>query len=146
MPTGFTRDPEIERARTFARVMDHYGVDGLLGMLLPGVGDLVGAMVGLYIISIAKRRGLSRAAIARMVLNLGADVLIGAIPIVGDVADFMFKSNDRNLKILESRTAQPDRMSSAVDWAYLMGAIVAVVAIAGLVVYGFVRLVEYAMG
>jgi hypothetical protein len=145
MPTGFSRDPEIERARTFARAMDHYGLDPILGFLLPGIGDLVGAALGLYIVSIAKRRGLSRAVIARMLLNLVLDMALGAIPLIGDVADVAFKANDKNLSLLETRTAQ-DRTSSAVDWAYLAGVVVAAVAVCGLVVYGFVRLVEYAMG
>jgi len=143
MPTGYARDREIERVRTFTRAMDHYGVDPLIGLLLPGVGDILGAIIGLYIISIAQRRGLSRAAIARMVLNLGLDTLVGAIPLVGDIGDFLFKANDKNLRILEQRIATPGRNSTAADWAWLAGSIAAVLSVCGLIVWGFVKLVEW---
>lgn len=123
--------------------MDHYGLDPILGLLLPGIGDIIGALIGLYIVSIAKRRGLSKAVIARMLFNLALDTMLGAIPLVGDAADFAFKANDKNLRLLESRVAATGKMSSAVDWAYFAGAMCAFVGMCGLVVYGFVRLAEW---
>jgi hypothetical protein len=123
--------------------MDHYGLDPILGLVLPGVGDILGALIGLYIVSIAKRRGLSKAVIARMLFNLALDTLLGAVPIVGDAADFVFRANDKNLRLLESRVAVTDKMTSTVDWAYFAGAVCAFVGMCGLVVYGFVRLLEW---
>lgn len=135
-------DHEIERARTVARWMDRYGLDPLIG-LVPGVGDVIGAGFGLYIVSIAVRRGLSKAVVARMLLHLAIDMLVGAIPVVGDVADFVYKANQKNLELLEERIDQPkDGMSSAVDWAYLLGALAAVVGLFALAIYGMVRLVR----
>lgn len=135
-------DLEIERARTVARWMDRYGLDPLIG-LIPGVGDVIGAGFGLYIVSIAARRGLSKAVIARMLLHLAFDMVVGAIPVVGDVADFVYKANQKNLELLEDRIDEPrDGMSSAVDWAYLFGALAAVIGLFALAIYGLVRVVR----
>ncbi|MFT3699350.1 MAG: DUF4112 domain-containing protein [Kofleriaceae bacterium] len=136
-----TRDPEIERCRTIARWMDQYGLDPLIG-LIPGVGDLIGSAFGLYIVSIAVRRGLSKAVVARMLLHLAIDLVVGVIPIVGDVADFFYKANQKNLALLEERLGEPkpDAMTQAVDWAYLLGATAAVVGLFALAIYGLVRL------
>jgi len=135
-------DLEIERARTVARWLDKYGLDPLIG-LIPGVGDVLGVGFGLYIVSIAVRRGLSKAVIARMLLHLAIDMVVGVIPVVGDIADFVYKANQKNLELLEERIGQPkDAMSSAVDWAYLVGALAAVVGLFGLAIYGLVRLVR----
>jgi len=142
--SALVADPEIERARTVARWMDKYGLDPLIG-LVPGIGDVIGAAFGLYIVSIAARRGLSKAVIARMLLHLGIDMVAGALPVIGDVADFFYKANEKNLALLEERVAagKPDGMTKAVDWAYLIGAIVAVVGLCALVSYGLVRLVQH---
>jgi uncharacterized protein DUF4112 len=137
-------DPEIERARTIARWLDKYGLDPLIG-LVPGIGDVIGAALGLYIVTIAARRGVSKAVIARMLLHLGIDMVVGAIPVVGDVADFFYKANEKNLALLEERVGEgkADAMTQAVDWAYLIGAIAAVGGLFALVIYGLVRLVQH---
>jgi hypothetical protein len=139
-------DPEIERARTFTRWMDRYGLDPLIG-LIPGIGDVIGAALGLYIVRIAVKKGMSPPVIARMLLHLAIDMFVGIIPIVGDVADFFYKANEKNLKLLEERLGEPkpDAMRQAVDWAYLVGSIGAVVGLFALAIYGCVRLVEAAL-
>ena len=76
-----------------------FGLDPLIG-LVPGVGDGISAIVSLYIVLEAYRLGASRGTLARMLLNIGLDLGVGIIPIVGDVADFAFKSNRRNLDLL----------------------------------------------
>jgi hypothetical protein len=142
--TSRVADPEIERARTIARWMDKYGLDPLIG-LIPGIGDVIGAGLGLYIVSIAARKGVSKAVIARMLLHLGIDMIVGAVPVIGDVADFFYKANEKNLALLEERVGEgkADGMTQAVDWAYLIGAVVAVVGLFALVIYGLVRLVRH---
>jgi hypothetical protein len=76
-----------------------FGLDPLIG-LVPGVGDGISAILSLYIVLEAYRLGASRGALARMLLNIGLDLGVGIIPIIGDVADFAFKSNRRNLDLL----------------------------------------------
>jgi hypothetical protein len=131
---------EIQRVRTLARVLDHYLVDPLLGLLLPGAGDLIGSLLGLYIVGIAIRRRMSPVIVARMLLNLALDAGIGFVPVVGDIADFVFKANDKNVALLTERhaTGKP----TARDWLAVGGAALAFAAVVGLAVYAVVALVR----
>ncbi|CAN5327242.1 DUF4112 domain-containing protein [soil metagenome] len=144
MPTTLAlSDPDIERARTIARWMDRYGLDPILG-LIPGIGDVIGAGFGLYIVSIGVRRGLSKPVVARMLFHLFVDMLVGAVPVIGDAADFFYKSNEKNLRLLEKHVGEPaqGRMTAAVDWAYLAGSVAGVLGLLALAIYGCVRLVQ----
>lgn len=82
------------------------GLDALLG-LVPVVGDLVSAAIGLYIVAQARELGASRWLQARMVGNLLLDVAIGAVPLAGDLADVYFKAHRRNLKLLQRTLGEP---------------------------------------
>ncbi|MEQ8659688.1 MAG: DUF4112 domain-containing protein [Gammaproteobacteria bacterium] len=101
--------------RRLARLLDssiplpggfRIGLDGLLG-LVPGVGDLLGAALSLYIVAGAHRLGASRAVLARMLANVALETVVGAVPLVGDLFDFVWKANQRNLALLERELAQP---------------------------------------
>lgn len=133
-------DPDIRRARSIARWLDDRYLDPLLGFALPGIGDLAGSLLGLYIVAIAKRRGVPRIAIARMLLNLALDAAFGVIPLVGDAADVAFHANDRNLALLETRVTGRDSWR---DWAAVLGAFALFVALLVLLVWMFVRLVRW---
>lgn len=75
------------------------GLDVILD-LVPGIGDLVGAALGSYMVWEARNLGMSKAQMARMFGNVGVDFALGLIPWVGAVPDFFFRSNSRNLKII----------------------------------------------
>ncbi len=75
------------------------GLDPLLG-LVPGIGDVVSLGLSIPTVFIAIRYGGSWWSIGRMVANLGIDAMVGAIPILGNLFDFGFKANTRNLHIL----------------------------------------------
>ena len=75
------------------------GLDVILD-LIPGIGDLVGAALGSYMVWEARNLGMSKAQMARMFGNVGIDFALGLIPWVGAVPDFFFRSNSRNLKII----------------------------------------------
>jgi hypothetical protein len=104
LPVPPRRDPFIEK---IAHVMDglipigrfSIGLDSLVG-LIPGLGDIVGALVGMLIVFRAVQAGIPRVAIARMVTNVAIDTIVGAVPFVGDVFDFVYKSNTKNLRII----------------------------------------------
>lgn len=85
-----------------------FGIDPILG-LIPGVGDLAGSLLGLAVLTQARREGASPATLARMVANLLIDLAFGAIPLVGDVADIYFKANRRNLRLLQEDRARRGR-------------------------------------
>jgi hypothetical protein len=67
------------------------GLDPLLGLVLPGVGDAVSGIVSLSVLFLAVQYRVPSRVIARMVFNVGVDAAVGGIPIVGDVFDFTWK-------------------------------------------------------
>lgn len=83
------------------------GWDGIIG-LMPGIGDVVGMCISLYIIAGAIRLGASRLTVIRMMGNIGVETVVGAVPVVGDVFDLAFKANSRNMRILHSQQLDPD--------------------------------------
>jgi hypothetical protein len=83
-----------------------FGLDPLIG-LVPVIGDLIPAAIGLYLVFEARELGASRWLMARMVGNLLLDLLVGAVPVLGDVFDFMFRAHHRNLKLLQKELGEP---------------------------------------
>jgi hypothetical protein len=104
---------DLARARQLAHLLDsqfsvggyRFGLDALVG-LIPGVGDLLGALAGLYPLVVARRHGLGKVVQSRMALNLLIELGVGAIPVVGDAFDFGFKANVRNVELLERAAAK----------------------------------------
>jgi hypothetical protein len=76
------------------------GLDPILG-IIPGVGDLLSTAVSLYIVSLAIRFKLPITKVIQMLLNVGIETLLGIVPVLGDIFDAYYKSNIRNLEILE---------------------------------------------
>ena len=75
------------------------GLDVILD-LVPFAGDLIGTVLGGYIVWEARNLGMPKWQIARMAGNVGIDTLLGAIPWVGAIPDLFFRSNTRNLRII----------------------------------------------
>src|SRR5438046_1820949 len=121
--TSRAHDPALEAAERIARLMDDFYLDPLLGLFLPWVGDVAGALLGLSPVVLAWRRGAPRGLLARMVLNLSVDLLGGSVPVVGDVWDFLFRANRRNLALLRARTAGGAIAPSPRDGLVVMGAV-----------------------
>ena len=76
-----------------------FGVDAILG-LLPGVGDTASALASIFILQAASKYGVPRITLARMTLNIGVDLLVGAIPVVVDLFDLYWKANRKNVELL----------------------------------------------
>jgi hypothetical protein len=93
-----------------------FGLDGVVG-LVPGIGDMAGAAVSAVIILGAAQRGIARSAVIRMVMNVAMDALVGSLPLVGDIFDFAYKSNTRNIHIY--REALRGERRAAMDWAFI---------------------------
>lgn len=77
-----------------------FGIDGLVG-LIPGIGDAAGALVSLYIVAEARRLGVRKSTLFKMVVNIALDAVAGAVPIIGDLFDFGWKANQRNVRLME---------------------------------------------
>ena len=108
---GLGRDPQSVRKRVEAmeRLLERMfivpGINRPIGLdvildALPVAGDVVGAALGSWLVWEARNLGMSRWQMARMIGNVGVDFLLGAIPWVGAIPDFFFRSNSRNLKII----------------------------------------------
>jgi hypothetical protein len=80
------------------------GLDPIIG-LIPGVGDVAGAVLSGYIVLEAVRAEVPSFTLARMLVNVGIDTLLGAVPAVGDVFDAAWKSNTMNVALLERHLA-----------------------------------------
>ncbi len=101
----------LARLNRYATLMDarfrvpgtriRIGLDPIIG-LLPGVGDVLGLALSLYVVVEAIRLGVSRPVLFRMLRNVGLEALVGVIPVLGDVFDIAFKANLRNAALLKS--------------------------------------------
>jgi hypothetical protein len=108
----FNADPasRIRRVRALARLLDSsipvpgtkwkIGFDPIVG-LIPGIGDLIGAVLSGYIILEAVRMEVPTFTLTRMLVNVGIDTVLGAVPAVGDLFDAVWKSNMMNVALLE---------------------------------------------
>ena len=89
----------LERSMTLPGTSRKVGLDALVG-LVPVVGDIVTAIMGAYIVWEASNLGLPKWKLWRMAANIAIDTGFGAIPLVGDAFDVLFRSNTRNLRIV----------------------------------------------
>jgi hypothetical protein len=109
-------DPRLERLRRVARLLDsaiqlpgtrfRFGLDPLIG-LVPGIGDAIGAIFSTMIVFQAARLGAPKSTLVRMMANVAIDTLVGEIPLIGDLFDFGWKSNTRNIALLERHLDRP---------------------------------------
>jgi hypothetical protein len=75
------------------------GLDALLGFV-PVAGDVISGLISSYLIWEARQLGAPRWLIARMMANTLLDTTIGAIPLLGDAFDIMFRANMKNMALL----------------------------------------------
>lgn len=95
-----------------------FGLDPIISLLLPAFGDSISAIMSAYIVIASVRYGLPKGVIGRMVFNIGLDFLIGSIPLIGDMFDFAWKANSKNMKLL-NRHALGEGRSKWSDWGWL---------------------------
>jgi hypothetical protein len=92
------------------------GLDPILG-LIPGVGDIVTGTSSIALLMLALKERIPTVAIGRMVLNIGIDTAVGAIPLVGDAFDVVYRSNRQNLDIIKKYKDDPKAEPTAADKA-----------------------------
>jgi hypothetical protein len=109
-----------------------FGLDAVLG-LVPGAGDIAGGVLSTFIIIQAARLGAPQSVLARMVLNVAIDSIVGAVPILGDIFDIGWKSNTRNAVLLERYAAQPRATRRASRWAVLAAVAAVVLIVAAMI-------------
>src|SRR5215208_5999213 len=97
------------------------GLDALVG-LIPGVGDFATTAVSFYILAAGVRYRVPKVTLLRMASNIAVDYLLGAVPIVGDIFDAAWKSNQMNVELLKQRASvspEEARHGRVSDWLFL---------------------------
>jgi len=143
-------DPRIADVEALARWLDYafelpggfqFGLAGIIG-LIPGIGDVVDAIVSLFIIGRAIQLGIPRIAIARMLVNVAIEAIAGTVPLIGDLFDVAFKANRRNYQLLKIHLTHPGRPKLQ-DWLFLLATLALVLAGIALPIIGLVELAKY---
>ena len=104
----------LERSFTVPGINRPVGLDAIVG-LVPVVGDLVTAAMGAYLVWEARNLGLPKWKLWRMAGNIAFDTALGAVPFAGDVFDFLFRSNSRNLRIIKRHLDRHHPASRVID-------------------------------
>ena len=153
MATSTTNRSDKEQIDALARLLDsqfrfpgtnrRFGVDGLLG-LVPGIGDAAGLALSTGVIVKAIGLGARGSTLTRMVLNVVLDTVVGTIPVIGTIFDFVYKANNRNVALLERHAGDPavTRQESS---AAIRRTIITVVVVLVVVVVLLVALVAWAL-
>ena len=99
-----------------------FGLDALVG-LIPGVGDAATSLASFYILAAGVRYRVPKVTLLRMGINIAIDYLIGAIPVIGDMFDFAWKSNDMNIELIRKRatvtSAAEAKQGRKSDWLFV---------------------------
>jgi hypothetical protein len=111
-----SRQRSLQRVRTLSYWLDNaiavpgtgfrFGLDPIIG-LLPGGGDTLTGLLSAYVLWEAAMMGLPRSTMLRMAGNVLLEVIVGTVPVIGDLFDFGWKANARNVRLLEKRLANP---------------------------------------
>lgn len=150
LPPTFEADERLRWVERIARLMDsqfhlpgtrfRFGLDPLLG-LLPIVGDLSSTAVSVVLLLTMLRHGASGAIVVRMALNIFIDTVVGGIPILGNIFDFAYKSNERNVALLRRHYAEGRHQGSGRGLVVLL--ILGFLGLFGLVAWGSVALLTW---
>ena len=123
-----------------------FGLDGIIGFI-PGIGDLAGGLASSIIIIAAWMRGVPRVVVARMVLNVAIETVVGAVPVVGNLFDIGWRANRRNYALLTGTIDAPE-LNRKRSWLFLAGVCVVLAALIAvpMMLLGWVLLhVEHAL-
>jgi hypothetical protein len=132
MPSSLPHATKVIRLRRISHLLDkaipipgtkfRFGLDPILG-LLPGGGDTITGALSAYIVVEAARMGVPRPILGQMIGNILLDSLVGLVPVLGDVFDVGWKSNVKNIALLEEYL-KLDKTTHKVDRLFLFGLIV----------------------
>ena len=120
----------LDRAVGIPGTNIRFGLDSILG-LIPGMGDVATGALSIYIILEAARMGAPRATLVRMLGNVAIDTFGGSVPVLGDLFDVAWKSNSRNVELLQRHVGAPvaSRTASKGTVALVVAGVVVIVAL-----------------
>lgn len=135
----------LERLRRLTLLMDQafgvpgtkwrFGLDALFG-LVPGLGDIAGGLIAVYALHVARRLGAPGVIQLHMLTNIAIDASVGTIPLAGDLFDFVFKAQTRNLALLDDWLQKPHQVTKRSQRGLLLVPLAIVVVFATLTILG----------
>jgi hypothetical protein len=131
----------LDRRFTIPGTSIRIGLDPILG-LVPGVGDLLANLTGSAILFIAAQFNIPKIVLLRMGLNIAINAMIGAIPIFGDIFSIWFRSNVKNVQLLERYASGSRQPSTAADWSFVIALIAGLLIIILAILAGVVWLLS----
>lgn len=150
MKQAIRSDRALQEIGSLAKWMDskfripgtdiRFGLDGIIG-LIPGVGDLSTLAVSSYMMVIMAKNGASGYVLARMALNVIVDALIGSIPLIGDLFDFAFKANTRNLRLMQEHYEHGRHRGSA--WKVILPVLIVLLLIVAAIIWAMYELITW---
>jgi hypothetical protein len=137
-PARAGEDDDLRAIATVVRALDDalripgtrlgIGLDAVLGAIAPGLGDALGGLASLAVLATALRRRVPTVILMRMLVNIAVDVVVGAVPVAGDVFDALWKANRKNLELVERHAGAGTPQTTWRDWAVVGGALALVAA------------------
>ncbi|MEO0330652.1 MAG: DUF4112 domain-containing protein [Bacteroidota bacterium] len=148
--TPFQNIPDLKWVDRITRVMDskfrvpgtnfRFGLDPILG-LIPGLGDATSLAISGTLVYYMAKHGVSRKVIIMMLGNIALDAIFGSIPILGNLFDFFYKANTRNIRLLKRH--YEERKYQGKGTGILLGIGLAIFSVIGLLIYGTYELVSH---
>lgn len=135
----------MKRLRSLSKLLDsaiplpggyRIGLDGLVG-LIPGIGDVAGGVASSYIIIESARLGATTTTLLRMVFNVLLESIIGIIPFVGDLFDFVWKANEKNMDLMEKQLNSAPPQTSPEHRLKVTVIIILVILFAGIIALAY---------
>jgi hypothetical protein len=149
-----SQEARLRGLRTLARLLDsafvvpgtsyRVGLDPIIG-LIPGLGDLITPLFAIGILMQARQLRVPKVVQVRMLLNVAIDVVVGVVPLAGDLFDFVWKANERNLRLVEAHALE-GRSASAGDWLFVIASVAVILALASIPFFVLAWLVELGSG
>lgn len=120
-----------------------FGLDPIIN-LIPIVGDLSGFAVSAALVATMAKNGASGKVLVLMVLNVVLDATIGAIPVIGQIFDFAYKANTRNIRLLKAHYQEGKHQGSGKGVVAVI--LIVMLALCILFLYLMWQLLEWIMG
>lgn len=148
-----TKHPNLKWVERVARLMDsqfrlpgtsfRFGIDPIIN-LIPIVGDLSGFAVSAMLVLTMRKHGASGKLMVLMLLNVAVDAVVGAIPVIGQIFDFTFKANDRNIRLLKEHYVEGHHQGSGKGTLALV--VIGLLLILALMFFLLIKLTEWIVG
>lgn len=120
----------LDRCFTIPGTSIRIGLDPIISVI-PGVGDLIANLTGSLILIIAAQLGVPKIVLVRMGANVAVNTILGAIPIFGDVISIWYRSNVKNVELIERYLARPSKHAAGSDWLFVIALILGLVVLLG---------------